>query len=117
MSLFSDTINHNNLRNFLGIGAHLRAGAGPLQGSLSSDTSVHLADTKVEANLFKNQIAGNFGGMVGASYATGAGIDIGYDQRERNVGTDITTPIGTFGGHVGCITEICIGPCVNVRVC
>ena len=102
---------------FSGIGAHLRAGAGPLQGSLSSDTSVHLADTKVEANLFKNQIAGNFGGMVGASYATGAGIDIGYDQRERNVGTDITTPIGTFGGHVGCITEICIGPCINVRVC
>ena len=82
-----------------------------------SDTSVHLADTKVEANLFKNQIAGNYGGVVGASYATGAGIDIGYDKRQRNIGTDITTPIGMFGGHVGCITEVCIGACVNVRVC
>ena len=103
--------------NYLGFGASLNAGAGPLQGSLSSDTSVHLADTKVEANLFKNQIAGNFGGRVGASYATGAGIDIGYDKRQRNIGTDITTPVGTFGGHLGCITEVCIGPCVNIRVC
>ena len=110
-------IKYNFYNIYKGIGASLRAGAGPLQGSLSSDTSVHLADTKVEANLFKNQIAGNYGGVVGASYATGAGIDIGYDKRQRNIGTDITTPIGMFGGHVGCITEVCIGACVNVRVC
>ena len=105
------------LPDLTGIGSVYRAGAGPIEGSLSSDTSVHFANTKVEANLFKAEVAGNLGGIVGASYASGAGINIGLDEEKRNVGTDITTPVGSFGGHVGCVTEVCLFVCVNVRVC
>ena len=88
-----------------------------MEGSLSSDTSIHMANTKVEANFLKTEVAGNLGGVVGASYASGAGIDIGLDEERRSVGTDITTPVGSFGGHVGCVTEVCLFACVNVRVC
>ena len=102
---------------FLGVGSVFRGGAGPLEGSLSADTSIHLADTKVEANLLKSEIEGNLGGIVGASFATGAGINIGLDEKRLSVGTDITTPIGSFGGHVGCVTEVCLFACVNVRIC
>ena len=100
-----------------GIVSELEGGAGPIRGSLSSDTSIHLADTKVEANLAKNKISGSLGGVVGASFASGAGINIGLDEEKRNIGTQITTPVGSFGGHVGCTTEVCLFACVSLTVC
>ena len=101
----------------IGIVQDFSAGVGPVQGSLTGDTSVHFARTKVEANLAKAELSGNIGGVVGASIASGAGINIGLDEERRSVGTDITTPIGSFGGHVGCTTEVCLFACVSVKIC
>ena len=64
---------------------------GPIQGIVSSDTSMHFADTKVEANLAKAELGGSFGGAVSASFASGEDlvrfIDwFRLDDQKQNVG-------------------------------
>ena len=86
---------------------------GSTDGIVSSDTSMQFTDTKVEVNLANAELGGSFGGVVGASFASGEDlvrfIDwFRLDDQKRNAGPDITTPLGSFEGHLGCTAEVCL---------
>ena len=60
---------------------------------------------------------GAFGVDVGAGYGVGLAADVGYDSHEKSVALVATTPVGEFGGKVGCKTKVCVFGCVSIKFC
>ena len=60
---------------------------------------------------------GAFGLDVGAGYGVGLAADVGYDSHERSVALVATTPVGEFGGKVGCKTKVCVFGCLSITFC
>ena len=69
---------------------------------------IRFAGTTVEANRANAELNGSPRGVVGSSFASGAGINIGLGEARRNVGNDIITPTGHVKGHLGCTSEVCM---------
>ena len=54
---------------------------------------------------------------VGVGIGYGAGVEGGYNARERNIGAKVESPAGSYGFKVGCTTEICVIGCFTVKIC
>merc|ERR1712183_441262 len=92
--------------SFMGTGFNVKA-----QGEMRNSKDEHFV------NLSPINVGGslNFGNRFDVGYTLGGGISGGYDPRKKNVGGSLSTPMGSFGGHFGCETKICLLACVTVK--
>ena len=85
-------------------------------GSVASYDKTYLGGS-IGSRVGASGSVGAFGVDVGAGIGVGLGADVGYNSHEKNFAAVATTPIGEYGGAIGCTTKFCFIGCVTIKFC
>ena len=85
------------------------------EGDLSVKAGITNKDKHFKAGI-EGPSANVHIGPVALGIGMGGGVEVSGNIK-KGIGAKASTPVGTYGGKVGCITEICVGACISGKFC